>query len=151
MVNIFKLMGVDQETGVAAVQKLMQTVDDIQKISFILEREFGIVPLSDRDKEEQLDDYARQNFLEPIIIPITEITHAQTYDIYSQLGGKALSGHVKNTDTTNTLLVSWKVRDNFLPAYELEPNEILEFSKDYIKEIKISPESASCEFKALFK
>ena len=122
---------------------MTETLRDIKDIKLILAREFGGLPLG-------YEGEAR--FLEPIIFNDREITEEVSFNIKSRLGGKATSGHIKNTGS-DILQISWDAgkRSEFLPWYDLEPEEIINFNNDYLNRLRLRPESGSANFKAILK
>ncbi|MFW6025331.1 MAG: hypothetical protein ACOCRX_03225 [Candidatus Woesearchaeota archaeon] len=150
--NLWEYLGIDKETSLRFINRMFGAFEDLEKILYILQMQYGRVPEDERTREDDLKDRGPGNkYKEPVIINTTEITEEKKYDLLKRLGGESTSGHLKCIE--GNIQISWdsNQRSDWLKWYDMTEDEIIRFETDIINRIRVRPKDEKAKFKAVFK
>lgn len=150
--NLFGIdLDLDEETAKNFMLKLVNAIEDVEDLKFLLEREFGKVPPSQEEKQKVMENVVDNEIdRTPFIVDETTITEIKEFEVEDNVGVPATKGHLVNISPDKKLKVQWDRGSGYLPEYTVATNEVLEFDDEKIEKLKIKPYNQGEETKFKF-
>lgn len=133
---ILKGYGVDEQTVLNISSRLSIALDSIEKISYILEREYGKVPPVPVSADE--DIVTAPVPIRPVIQDGIDLAGEHEFSVAKLAGAPCSKGFIRNIGQSK-LKIRWASDEDkaYYPAFTLEPGETLEFDGVAINRIKL--------------